>query len=72
MGTHFFTAQKAPGISVGGSNLQSRSINALGYASRSAGLGAQKDIAAASALGKSQAVLKKADRSSAYPKGPKV
>lgn len=71
MGTHFFN--KGPG-KIGGSsqNLTARAIGAPGYSGRAAGIERNKDLAAASAIGKSKAPLAKTDRTGIYPKGPKL
>lgn len=72
MGSHFFQKQGAKGITGSNTNLQARAIGASSYASRTAGMGAQKDVAAASAINKNKAPLAKSERSTAYPKGPKL
>jgi hypothetical protein len=70
MGSHaFFKPVKS--ISPSGMNLEARAIGAGGFAAKAAGAGAQKDIAAASALykaGRLTAATK--DAASAAP-GPK-
>lgn len=67
MGTHFF---KAPKIAPGNLNLQSRAIGSAVGAGRGASIGAQKDLGAALALGKSKFKPQKTD--GAYAPGPKV
>jgi hypothetical protein len=67
MGTKFF---KAPGkMSAPGMNMTSRAIGAASYAGKGAAISAQKDLGAASALGKVKAT--KTTGNSAYAPGPK-
>lgn len=57
---------------MGGSNvnLESRAIGSSVYASRGAGMGAQKDLGAAAGLSKT--TFKPNKQSGAYARGPKV
>lgn len=49
MGTHFFKPTE-PRIGASNLNLQARALNAPSYAGSKAGMGQQKDVAAAAAL----------------------
>jgi hypothetical protein len=73
MGSSFFKGiqGRGPKITDSGQNLAARALGAGQYAARSAGMGAQKDIAAAQAINKAGAG-KPMKRSAAYPPGPKV
>lgn len=50
MGTHFFQPKPPKAFQSSGTNLEARAGGAGGYSSRAAGVGRQKDIAAATAL----------------------
>lgn len=70
MGSHFF--QKGQKITSGSTNLTARALGAPGYLGRAAGMGAQKDLGAAMGINRNKGPLAKSDRSTAYPKGPKL
>lgn len=71
MGSHNFFKPTRTSIQPSGLNLEARAGGAGGYASRSAGIGAQKDIAAAQGLYRaSKLAPTKKDAASAAP-GPK-
>lgn len=70
MGTHnFFKPGKS--ITPSGMNLEARAIGAGGFASRAAGAGAQKDIAAATALYKGSRLKPTAKDAASNAPGPK-
>jgi hypothetical protein len=74
MGSHFFKAGGAPKSNLmggaGGGGL-SAAVRSVGFASRGAGSAAQKSLGAAAAINKA-GKYGPSQRSSAYPKGPKV
>ena len=69
MGTKFF-AQKPPTFAPSNLNMEARALGSGGYAARTAGGQANKDIGAALAMYKAHA-LKPQVRDAAYPPGPK-
>ena len=71
MGTGFFKPQAPARMGGSGTNLAARAFGASSYSSREAGIGAQKDVAAAAGIEKAGAP-KKATGSAAYAKGPKI
>lgn len=73
MGTSFFKGNKPGAITGSNTNQLNRALSSGAYGARSAGIGAQKDLGAASALNsKAIAAHGPSKRSAAYPKGPKV
>jgi hypothetical protein len=72
MGTSYFKGKGGGPPIVGSSTQQlARGLNAGQYGTRSAGVGAQKDVAAAMAINKAGA-FKPLKRTAAYPAGPKT
>lgn len=72
MGTEFFKSRsRSVPHSIGNTNLEARAIGANAYAGRAAAGGASKDLGAAMGINKMGAP-KKLDRSTAYPKGPRI
>ena len=58
-------------MSAGNPGAMARAVGQIGYGARSAAFGANKDIAAAAAMNKSED-FKKLSGTSAYGKGPKA
>ena len=71
MGSQFFKTKAPSRINASGTNLAARAFGAPSYSSHAASIGAQKDVAAASAISKAGAP-KQQTGSAAYPKGPKI